>query len=398
MAGSFQIDVNQAVLGIAIILLAANAIQFVNMENLKKDFNALTSEFNQYKENASSEINALELKNSQLNGSYRELMRNYTDISDAYSGLNVSYLGLNSSYLVLNDSYQNLSARYNDLTGVYTNILAQIDYYQNKTTEFMDWLRTNSRIESVSDVRERERVDMLLSGCFNAEGDECQIKTACLDIANEKWFSLAYNHSKLDSLSEFLSRKQGDCKDYSLLYKAEVNNLLAKCEDSGASRVVFESYIKNKSAGRYWLDFSEGEGWFYESGYSAFRLNDGYKYPAVVCGELFDLNTNNISGHCMVAFTRNRMASGTADIKELLGAPIVEPQSGIYIGLVEDGSSGISLRPSSVYNSYIFLVITDSDILLFDDKSNGWNSYSGFNESLTSLKIRAMNESQRKLS
>jgi hypothetical protein len=390
MKDTSRIDVNKAVLGIAIILLAANVIQFTNFDNLKKDFGALSSEFNQYKENASSEINALELKNSLLNGSYRGLMRNYTDISGAYAGLNLSYL-------VLNDSYRNLSARYSDLTGVYTNILTQIDYYQNKTTEFMDWLRTNSRIDSVSDVQKRERVNTLLSSCFNVRGDECQIKTACLDIANEKWFGLSYNHSKLDSLSEFLNKGTGDCKDYSMLYKAEVNNLLAKCENLGTSRVVFESYIENKSAGRYWLGFSEDEGWFLESGYSAFRLKDGYKYPAVICGELFDLNTKRISGHCMVAFTRNRMASGSDGVKELIGAPIVEPQSGIYVGLVEDGSSGISLRPSATYSSYIFLVMTDSDILLFDDKSNNWNSYSGFNESLTSLRIKAVNESQHRL-
>lgn len=165
---------------------------------------------------------------------------------------------------------------------------------------------------------------------------------------------------------------------------------MAKCEKSGADKITFESYIQNESAGKYWLDFSEG--WYLENGYGALNLREGYKYPTVVCGELYDLNTENTSGHCMVAFTQNKILN-SEDIKELSGAPIVEPQNGMYVGLVDDLSSGISLRPSTIYSSSIFLIITDSDILLFDDNASSWDSYSGFNESLTELKLRAINAS-----
>jgi len=385
-----RIDMKLA-LSVAAVLLIANVVQLVFYEGVKKDldsintaFVSLNAQFDSYKDTASAQILNLERQNSELNRSYLDLSQNYSTLNGKYSDLGRAYSSLNTSYV-------NLSVRYSNLTDVYTTILSEIDQYQRNITDFMSWLKSNSNTSGVTDTQTRERVNTMLSSCLNVNGGVCTIKTGCLFIANEQWLDISYKIASLDSLDTFLGRKTGDCKDYSLLYKAEMNYELEKCNYLGGRTITLESYVKNASAGKYWLDFSEG--WYLESGNSAFDLPGGYVYPTVICGELYDLNTGNVSGHCMVAFTRNRVTS-TSNLNELANAPIVEPQTGEYVGRVGQSSSGISLRPDRKYDSNIFLVITDSDIMLFDEGSKAWNSYSIFNASLSILKSEAINATQ----
>jgi len=390
MVDSLLIKYRNVLVILFIIVLAFAIFQYISYDKLKHDYNTLNYEFSIYKEKTSIQI---------------------TNLSSNYDKLSLNYMALNYSYNALNDKYQALNVKYSNLTNIYTDILDKIDQYQRNITEFMNWLSENSKIYSIRDVSIQKTLSSRLNNyCIQIVNDTCTIKTGCLFLTNSKWLELTYENSSLSSLEEFLTHKSGDCKDFSLLFKAEMNYLLERCESLGATNVVLESYkISNIVVmydSGYQLDFSiPAQGWYIRSGY-AFNLTKGYIYPVIVCGNLFDPNTNNISGHCMVAFTRNKISS-VDNIRNLLGAPIVEPQTGEFVGTIYDETSpvetsqtwfvyrpnyqNISLMPNRDYSSFIFIVITDSDIMLFDEASNSWISYSLFYHKLSDLRIKAIN-------
>ena len=77
------------------------------------------------------------------------------------------------------------------------------------------------------------------------------------------------------------------------------------------------------------------------------------------------------------------------DLELLNGAPLIEPQNGIYLGKVNDESSAVNLINENNHgkvNSYISIVITDNDLFLFSDEYKKWLSYSIFNGELSETK------------
>lgn len=273
--------------------------------------------------------------------------------------------------------------------------ISEIEKYQKEIQESIKWFKDNSILEEESG--KYGIISYLKNNCFKKEGDICKIKTGCLYLTNSEKIGVEYKQDidvfgkedKLQSLDDFLENGGGDCEDYSLFYKAEWNLILDYCKDIEQENIKVESWDVDKFAqSKYFLDFDEE--WYFE-GVSKVNLKKGYIYPNVVCGNIYNLNTKTINGHCVIAFTKKKIIT-KKDLIELNLAPLVEPQDGSYMGLINDNYSGIYLLEEAdncrrfIPDSYIFSIITDNDYFLFSFDNCEWISYSIFDEELSNQK------------
>ena len=341
---------------ILLVFLVIIVVQFLNAKKLGNDISSLNNE-NQ------------ELKNSLQN--------------------------LNENYNQLNKSYTELNKFENILKTEINSTITKIETYETELRESMAWFKTNSILNK--DIQKQsEAISLLESYCLEKTSNQCHIKTGCFYLINRINLNLDYQSDirttgrtdKLQSLNEFIQHGGGDCEDYALFYKAEFNSILEKCKDLSPSNILLESYYETKETNPYFLDFYSR--WYIDRAIKV-DLKEGYIYPNVICGNIFDLNLGAIGGHCVVAFTKNKITS-IEDINNLDRSPIIEPQDGSYMGLINDVSSGIYIiRKDYTPESYIYEVITDQDLLLFSTKYGEWLSYSIFDNQLNSQKLELMN-------
>jgi hypothetical protein len=186
----------------------------------------------------------------------------------------------------------------------------------------------------------------------------------------------------LGSISEFLENKGGDCEDYSLFYKAEYNYALSQC--AGKDILLEGWYVPGPKeyGSTYWLTFQKT--WFLDDVVKIDIVD--HPHPNMVCGNLYDPNKDQVSGHCMLAFSNKRIES-VADLKFLVGAYLIEPQDGSFKGNVNEENSKVHLMDEWLYPeasqlSYIDSVITDTDFFLFSGEDLQWQSYSQFSSLL----------------
>ncbi|MDD5178503.1 MAG: hypothetical protein PHT54_04480 [Candidatus Nanoarchaeia archaeon] len=291
--------------------------------------------------------------------------------------------------------YEDLKKDYETITSNIDPTIKKIETYETEIKESMKWFKDNAYLEEGHKLR-----DFLNNICIRIKYSppSCKIKLGCLNLVNSMMWDFKYlpdtntslEDDKLQSIQEFLANEGGDCEDYALLYKAEYNSLLKGCLENNPKNILLESWIVSDNPNQeYIVSYQPGSVDWYLSGAEGVGLKSGYIYPNIICGNLYDLNTNEIGGHCLIAFTDQEMGS-EKDIKRLIKAPIVEPQTGEYLGLIEDESSNIYLVSPSNYkslpNSYIYEIITDKDLFLFSLEEGVWLSYSGFNNDLNQVK------------
>jgi hypothetical protein len=273
-------------------------------------------------------------------------------------------------------------------------LISKVDSYEKNLQDSMQWFSTNANLSGIEDRFKTEQVQYSLrDNCFIFEGGKCKIKTGCLWVTNTKMgleyksdIEYAGQSDRLLSLQEFVRNYGGDCEDYSLFYKAEMNQILDECSSYIPSNIALESFVPGGYED-YFLDFNtEQETRYYLPQTQPFQIKAGYIYPNVVCGQLYDGDTRQISGHCVIAFTRNKIKTVSQLRLELNGAPLVEPQDGEYMGLINSNSNIYLSSATQQHDSYIYIVITDDDEFLFEDESGTWTSYSTFSQDLESLK------------
>jgi hypothetical protein len=196
-------------------------------------------------------------------------------------------------------------------------------------------------------------------------------------LVNEQFMNLEYKddttlgkQDKFISLSEFLQNKGGDCEDFSLLYKAEINYLLDNCTKN---KITIDAFVPG--SGKYFLDNSNT--WYYSDA-KKYTLKQGYTHPNIVCGFLKDPNKSDaFGGHCVVAFSKEKITS-INNLENLNLAELVEPQTGQYLGHVIYGGEAFKIEyyvdgeyiPED--SSYIKQIITNDDYYLYH---GGWKSY-----------------------
>jgi len=255
-----------------------------------------------------------------------------------------------------------------------------INEYTKEIQSSMSWFKDNSILGET--WREKQAKNELINMCYSSNSDTCFINLACFYLMNDHFIGLKYKtdietsfqEDKLQSLENFSLNGGGDCEDYSLFYKAEYNYLFELCGEKkiNLESVIFgeditkEFYLNNQKT---WYINGEGK-----------ILSEGYIYPNIICGNIYDLETQLISGHCVIAFTKKEILS-ISDLKELDLSPIIEPQNGGYMGLINDASSEIYLlkeNQESYPNSYIYEIITNNDLFFFKEENKSWQSYAFF--------------------
>lgn len=366
----------KASLSIAAVLLVL-AISYIitlnsNISSLEQDNVLLQEAYDQDKALLESELSNLSQENMVLN----------------------EYLGeLNISYSELDISYTELSQELQDLQAEVDTVIERIESYEQELQDSMQWFNDNSDLSILDSDYAIKRY--LQTNCLMQSHGRCRIKTGCLFLINTEKMDLFYKYDiytsnemdKLQSLSEFVENDGGDCEDFSLFYKAEFNYLLELCEDVDPTEIYIESWTGAKyEYHKYALDFSRT--WFV-AGAEEYDLKEGYIYPNVVCG-ILPVPSGGASGHCVIAFTSDRIMSED-DLVLFDQAPMIEPQTGNYLGLINDESSQVYLlskeyfeeSEEGMYKPYIYEIITDDDLFLFSIDDLEWMSYSGFYEELS---------------
>ncbi|MDD3084199.1 MAG: hypothetical protein PHP82_04200 [Candidatus ainarchaeum sp.] len=326
----------------------------------------LEEEFFEYKNNSFEKINYLE--------------NNVIELEKENNSLQLSLSQLELEYFNLSESNKKLGEEYSFLKEEVDLTIQKIVDYEKEIQESMDWFRTNSFLGE----KQKNILLQLKSNCINETIDSCQINLACLSLINNEFQNFSYlvdtktsqEIDKMQSIEQFISNKGGDCEDYSLLFKAEYNSLVKDCLEEKKEIKLF-TWAKGNT--RYWLNNSST--WYRENAKKIFLEKD-YIYPIIVCGNMYDFQSQKVNGHCMIAFTKKEIFS-TQDLIELNNAPIVEPQNGLYIGKI-NSDSNINMIDFEKNYSYINTLITNQDFFLYS--KNNWNNYSEFKEQLSQKK------------
>ena len=135
------------------------------------------------------------------------------------------------------------------------------------------------------------------------------------------------------SVSEFLGNKKGDCEDYSLLFAAELRYLENYIISNYNKKPIITSVIQSDFYKKFNVATMNGY-IYYLPGATRFDYNSEYIYPYVACGNLYDPQTKNINGHCLIMLT-NRIINNDNIIKQLKGSYLLEPQTGFYSGRID---------------------------------------------------------------
>ena len=343
---------------IILILLLSGITMYQHyiLNSIKEEKAAIEANFSSYKIEATDKINQLQNKIYQLNQSYNILKERKEE--------------LDKKYAEINETYQILRGEAN-------KTVKTLKEYEREIEKSIKWFKLNSYLNST--FKQIEIETEIDRNCFEIRGDKCYIKTGCLYLINTKKLDLKYKkdiatileEDKLQSLENFIKNGGGDCEDYALFYKAELNYILEECKDITKKNIIFESYyIDEKSDDRYWLDYDKD---WYLNDVTKTSFNS-YIYPNIVCGNIYDLNLGEVSGHCVIALTQNKIEKIEDIDKELDGAPLIEPQDGSFIGYVNRLSYGENNYISTVD---ITDVITDTDYFIYS-KEFSWISYSFF--------------------
>lgn len=277
---------------------------------------------------------------------------------------------------------------------------ASLDDFEKRVAESNAWFKDNSNVGNVSEYRQ-----MLFSlefSCAEFSGDYCVIKMACPRLVHDIFKDFSYRSDeslfgrvdKLQSLAEFFDNKGGDCEDYALLVKAEMNYLKGYCAKNGRQKLQFEAATYKKDE-IYYVDVPRT--WYYQDAFGL-QIPLDHQYYAEVCGTFpvgFDPNNNasiGYSGHCVIGFLKSPVRS-SADIPSALAdVLLVEPQNGRFLA---NQSQGVFFVPQDGYNvsdDFLFshpslwVVITDDDYYKFHPADAKWTGYSDIAAAAESLR------------
>ncbi|MBN1896298.1 MAG: hypothetical protein JW789_01040 [Candidatus Aenigmarchaeota archaeon] len=302
-------------------------------------------------------------------------------LNDQIRFLNESLSKTNSSLEIVEKERNILEFDYSNLRDETLDLINDVDEYKKEISESLDWYKMNSILDDSSD---QENIKMYIDNhCFDVD-DECRIKLGCFWLINSEKLDLEYIYDytpsgdKISSISEIIENGGGDCEDYSLLFKAEYNYALSQCDGNA---IILEGWKYPEDGDneiKYWATFRKS--WYIDD---VVRVDITENvFPNIVCGSLYDPNIEEISGHCMIAFTTQRIET-ISDLKYLNDAPLIEPQDGSYQGKINNENSEVYLLNEDTWydnsvTSWIDSVITDTDYFLFSYDELDWNSYSLF--------------------
>jgi hypothetical protein len=311
----------------------------------------------------------------------------YGKLEHIHEELNQKYLILEENYNILSEDYNALEVEYNSLKEENTQLreeqiqtgqeveatLAKIEEFDQKIEEDMAWFRDNNNIKGKYRGPTKELT--LRDDCVEYSQDECLIKLACLPLFSLHIWDIEYGEDiklygkedRLQSLTELIENKVGDCEDYSLLITAEINYLKEVCLDKGYSlnEIFFEGIVEGNR--NYFITPS----WYYEDA-EAYVLPKDYVHAYPVCGTWLEDGTE--FGHCVTAITNTKVRS-SSDIDYALGNSILVESSNGWLAPVAE---------------WLYIIILEDDIKYLGPNEYGdyvWSGYSELKSELNNLRI-----------
>ncbi|MEM1988336.1 MAG: hypothetical protein QXS41_00645 [Candidatus Woesearchaeota archaeon] len=361
--------------------------------------NEQTSEKLKQCENENNELNNIINKKSleiqDLNKKINNIESEKNELEQKISNLESQNLELNKKIEELNQEKENLNNNLKNISETLRNFEKElyekinlIDNYKKEVNDAMSWYTKNSKFYKINDVKIDNLIynlkESLQNKCIKISTRECTIKVGCIYLVNSEYQDFSYRRDetinafdKILSLEDFLKNKGGDCEDYALFFKAEFNYLKELCKDK---KLILETYDYDKEklekSDRYFLDVNNR--WYMQ--YSK-KVELNYTNLVVICGNMYDLNKDKISGHCMVALTKEKINS-IDEIEFILNAEVIEPQTSEFQGIVGIDFKVAGFDYITNKDSYINSVITDDDFYIYSAKYDKWLSLKNLNSEL----------------
>lgn len=280
--------------------------------------------------------------------------------------LQAENVGLKNDVNSLGSELESQKSKYEELNKDYTAKKSQLEDIKLKLEEFEEGIeeKLSSFAENSNFRNMPEEYDYLRNGIALTKANECKIHLPKIVYVNDANFKLSYRddiegETELKSLNDIFDDYGGDCDDYSLLFMAEYNALMNSCVNSGFDRSEVMVDGMTSTYGVYIIE-DYGNSYLYYTG-APVDINNGDNYMYGVC-----YNENETAGHCVVGLFSDSIKS-EEDISPLLdGVPLVEPQSGVYLGEINE----------DIDEEDILFLITDTDVYVLEE--NEWRGYSTF--------------------
>ncbi|MDP2907119.1 MAG: hypothetical protein Q8O03_04220 [Nanoarchaeota archaeon] len=300
----------------------------------------------------------LVINNIQLRQEIFLLYRNNTN-------LQVENVGLKDEIKSLGTELENQKSKYEELNKEYNTKKLQLEDIKLKLKDFEKGIQEKlSSFAKNSDFRNMPKeYGYLRNGIALTKENECKIHLPKIVYENDANFKLFYQEdtgeTELKSLNDIFDDYGGDCDDYSLLFMAEYNALMNSCINSGFDRneVIVEGMTSNYGV---YIIQEYGGSYIYYTGAPTYISNGG-NYMYGVCYP----ETERV-GHCVVGLFSKSIKS-EEEISQLLdGVPLVEPQSGVYLGNINE----------YIDKEDVQILITDTDVYMLEE--NKWMGYGTF--------------------
>lgn len=351
----------------AVVLFILSGVLFVQNNQLQQktevmqtSLDSADAEFNELQNNLEGEISSLRAENVELQSKLEHVEKGAEE---------------------LNQSYQSLEENFDEVNTQVQDVFRKTEILKKEINESIHWFKDNTNLSGV------DRGDILLKNlrarCIEIRSKTCTIKLSCLFLVNDDDMKYHYiddilateEYDKLLSLEEFAENKGGDCEDYSLFFKAEMNELINICKEQGAENIEIEAMVLSSNPNvKYFLDFNEY--WYLEQ-IKGHDLSEGFIHPNVVCGTFYFEEDDELGGHCVIGFTTKEVME-IDDLSIFDGAPIIEPQNGMYYG-------NLTMAEDRIYyeNKKMSIIISDEDMFIFSEEFQEWVSYHSLYEEVS---------------
>ncbi|MFW6013672.1 MAG: hypothetical protein ACOCQG_00710 [Candidatus Nanoarchaeia archaeon] len=361
-------DAKNLIIILFIALFLSSAIVAYNFKQQKE---IVEDNFTEFRKDAFEQFD-------KMNNTINKLHEINSEHKNELEQLESKYQTTYQNYIQLNQSYTEMSEANVELIEDLEEAFEKINTFREDINSSLEWFKHNSKLKDTPQIK-----DDLSSSCI----ENCTINLACIHFVNEQ-SGFTYNPDiqtsgeidQLQSLEDFRDNMGGDCEDFSLFFKAQYNYLKEKC-----GKVTLKTYEQKDGAGRFFLDFDNK--WYIENA-KKIELDKNSWHANIFCGKMYDYREDSTTGHCIVGFTQTKLESPET-LKEIETAELLEPQNGMHYGKLNDESSGLYLlKKGEKPETFVNLIISDTDMFLYSESEQKWLSYSYFDKKLASLEQR----------
>lgn len=353
------------------VLAIATSIVFVLYLQSSQDNGALKAELSAARGSLLDSQKQHNLTLADLDAKNRDVQRQQDEIANLTSALRNSTGRIRDLNERLNESEEELEDARNTLSEAEEEIgkiRADALEMDEQINESIQWFKDNSMLPST--LKADRFISKVEKGCEN----DGVLNLACVSYLMEDELGFSYKNDpagdRLYSIEEIISRKGGDCEDYSLFFKALLNELKGEHLEIEAWTGGIGKYVvyEDSGSGRYW---------YFENARGTAIGNTETSGPYAVC-YFQGFSDDTRIGHCVIMLSGKTIGS-PEDISDasLMGAPLFEPQDGRYLGKI--GSEFFACSNGDMFcdteENRLTFVITGDDLFQFSEGE--WSYYHG---------------------